>query len=167
MASSGSHAAAAARKHLRVLLPFSDDSLVTSSPSRCAFRTRTPIRGSVELTDPGILYFAAHPGRARRGDRRWGGTRRRPVRQGKVRRVEVGRDGGGAFLGRGWPEFAAACGVGAGWIVVLRHHGGGVLTVKAFDASCCLRELGTPPAGKNTALFFSWCQYLERNRKSL
>jgi hypothetical protein len=73
-----------------------------------------------------------------------------PFGQGKVRRVEVGRDGGGAFLGRGWPEFAAACGVGAGWSVVLRHHGGGVLTVKIFDATCCLRELGTPPAGKNS-----------------
>ncbi|RCV33078.1 hypothetical protein SETIT_7G054000v2 [Setaria italica] len=108
MASSGSHAAAAARKHLRVLLPFSDDSL----------RIPDELAGEIGAGE-------AH---------------------GKVRRVEVGRDGGGAFLGRGWPEFAAACGVGAGWIVVLRHHGGGVLTVKAFDASCCLRELGTPPA---------------------
>ncbi|KAF8780701.1 hypothetical protein HU200_001306 [Digitaria exilis] len=62
---------------------------------------------------------------------------------GKVRRVEVGQDGDGAFLGRGWADFAAACGVGAGWLLVLRHHGGGALTVKAFDASCCLTEPAT------------------------
>ncbi|PVH35092.1 hypothetical protein PAHAL_7G104900 [Panicum hallii] len=30
--------------------------------------------------------------------------------------------------------------------MVLRHHGGGVLTVKAFDASCCLWEFGAPAA---------------------
>ncbi|TVU13713.1 hypothetical protein EJB05_37133, partial [Eragrostis curvula] len=66
-----------------------------------------------------------------------------PFGKGKVGRVEVGRDGDGAFLGLGWPEFADAFGVGAGWLLVLRHHGGGVLTVKAFDDSCCLRELAT------------------------
>nr|TKW03718.1 hypothetical protein SEVIR_7G060200v2 [Setaria viridis] len=115
MASSGSHAAAAARKHLRVLLPFSDDSL----------RIPDELAGEIGAGEAHVVV---------------------PFGQGKVRRVEVGRDGGGAFLGRGWPEFATACGVGAGWIVVLRHHGGGVLTVKAFDASCYLRELGTPPA---------------------
>ena len=66
---------------------------------------------------------------------------------GKVWRVEVGRDGDGAFLGRGWPEFAGACGVDAGWLLVLRHRGRGVLTVKVFDASSCLRELvAQPPA---------------------
>ena len=63
--------------------------------------------------------------------------------------VGLGRDGGGAFLGRGWPEFAAACGAGAGWLLVLRHHGGGVLTFKAFDASGCIRDPGSPTAGKN------------------
>ncbi|XP_022683933.1 putative B3 domain-containing protein Os04g0347400 isoform X4 [Setaria italica] len=65
----------------------------------------------------------------------------------KVWPVEVGRDGGGAFLGSGWPEFAEASGVEAGWLLVLRHRGRGVLTVKAFDASRCLRVLGatTPP----------------------
>ncbi|WVZ84956.1 hypothetical protein U9M48_031922 [Paspalum notatum var. saurae] len=64
---------------------------------------------------------------------------------GKVWRVEVALDGDGAFLGRGWPEFAGAHGIGgAGWFLVLRHHGGGVLTVKAFDATCCLKELGAP-----------------------
>ncbi|XP_039771862.1 putative B3 domain-containing protein Os04g0347400 [Panicum virgatum] len=56
--------------------------------------------------------------------------------------VGLGRDGGGAFLGRGWPEFAAAHGVGAGWRLALRHRGRGVLTVKAFDDSCCIRGLG-------------------------
>ncbi|KAF8688179.1 hypothetical protein HU200_042411 [Digitaria exilis] len=57
-----------------------------------------------------------------------------------VWRVEVGRDAEGAFLGRGWPEFAAEHGFGTGWFIVLRHEpGGGVLTVKAFDTTCCLR----------------------------
>lgn len=67
---------------------------------------------------------------------------------GKARpwRVAVERDGNGAFLGRGWLEFAAACGVGTGWILVLRHRGRGILTVKAFDASSCLREPAAPPA---------------------
>jgi len=65
----------------------------------------------------------------------------------KLWRVEVGWDGDGAFLGRGWPEFAGACGVDAGWLLVLRHRGRGVLTVKVFDASSCLRELvAQPPA---------------------
>jgi len=76
-----------------------------------------------------------------------------PYGRGVVQRVEVGQDGDGAFLGSGWQEFADACGVGAGWFVVLRHRGGGVLTVKAFDASCCLRELGTQLGGKNFTLF--------------
>ncbi|CAN6248148.1 unnamed protein product [Urochloa humidicola] len=65
----------------------------------------------------------------------------------KVWPVEVGRDAGGAFLGGGWPEFAEASGFEAGWLLILRHRGRGVLTVKAFDDSRCLRELGddTPP----------------------
>jgi hypothetical protein len=62
----------------------------------------------------------------------------------KVRHVEVAQDADGVFLRRGWPEFAAACGVGPGWPLVLRYHGGGVLTVKLLDASCCLTELGSP-----------------------
>ncbi|CAN6275495.1 unnamed protein product [Urochloa humidicola] len=65
---------------------------------------------------------------------------------GKVWRVEVGRDGGGAFLGRGWPEFLAAHGVGVGWFVVLRHQGGGALTFKAFDTSFCIKEFAAPAA---------------------
>uniref|UniRef100_A0ACD5UAG6 Uncharacterized protein n=1 Tax=Avena sativa TaxID=4498 RepID=A0ACD5UAG6_AVESA len=59
---------------------------------------------------------------------------------GKVWHVEVGRDGGGAFLGHGWPEFVDANGFGVGWFLVLRHEGRGVLTVKAFDLTCCLKE---------------------------
>jgi len=58
-------------------------------------------------------------------------------------RVEVGRDGDGAFLGRG-----------AGWLLVLRHRGRGVLTVKAFDRTRCLRDLGAPapsPGNKDSA----------------
>ncbi|WVZ84960.1 hypothetical protein U9M48_031926, partial [Paspalum notatum var. saurae] len=74
---------------------------------------------------------------------------------GKVKfwHIEVGQDGDGYFLGRGWPEFAEACGVGAGWFLILRHRGRGVLTAKAFDAACCLRGLGAaiPPAAVNAA----------------
>ncbi|KAG8064263.1 hypothetical protein GUJ93_ZPchr0004g40053 [Zizania palustris] len=72
---------------------------------------------------------------------------------GKVWHVEVGRDGdgdGGAFLGLGWSEFAAAHGVDVGWFLMLRHHGGGVLTVKVFDATCCLKEFGAPPSDVTT-----------------
>ncbi|TVU39685.1 hypothetical protein EJB05_13118, partial [Eragrostis curvula] len=65
---------------------------------------------------------------------------------GKVWRVEVGRDGEGAFLGRGWADFLAAHGIGVGWFVVLRHEGGGALTVKAFDTSFCIKEFGAPAA---------------------
>ncbi|CAL5034892.1 unnamed protein product [Urochloa decumbens] len=65
---------------------------------------------------------------------------------GKVWRMEVGRDGDGAFLGRGWAEFLAAHGVGVGWFVVLRHEGGGVLTFKAFDTSFCMKEFAAPAA---------------------
>lgn len=61
----------------------------------------------------------------------------------KVWRVEAGRDGDGAFLGRGWPEIAAAFSVGDRWFLVLQHHGGGILTLKAFDASGCIRGLST------------------------
>uniref|UniRef100_A0ACD5TZ70 Uncharacterized protein n=1 Tax=Avena sativa TaxID=4498 RepID=A0ACD5TZ70_AVESA len=56
--------------------------------------------------------------------------------------VEVGRDGHGAFLGRRWPEFVEAHGIGVGWFLVLRHVGRGVLTVKAFDANGFLKEFG-------------------------
>ncbi|KAK3143087.1 hypothetical protein QOZ80_4BG0358100 [Eleusine coracana subsp. coracana] len=71
-----------------------------------------------------------------------------PICKGKVQRVEIGKDGDGAFLGRGWPEIAAKFGIGAGWFLVLRHHGRGMLTLKAFDDSGCLRELpaSTPAA---------------------
>ncbi|CAL5017643.1 unnamed protein product [Urochloa decumbens] len=65
---------------------------------------------------------------------------------GKIWRVEVGWDGDGAFLGRGWPAFAAACGARAGWLLVLHHRGRGVLTVKAFDDTRCLTELGAQTA---------------------
>ncbi|CAL5028170.1 unnamed protein product [Urochloa decumbens] len=113
MASCGSHGGAG-RKHLRVLLPFTHDSL------------RIPDELASEI-DAGEAFVVA------------------PFGKGRVRCVEVGEDGDGAFLGRGWPEFAAACGAGAGWFLVLRHHGGGVLTVKVFDATRCLRELATRP----------------------
>ncbi|KAF8688191.1 hypothetical protein HU200_042426 [Digitaria exilis] len=80
---------------------------------------------------------------------------------GKAWPVEVGQDGDGAFLGRGWPEFAEAYGAGAGWLLVLRHRGRGVLFAKAFDDTGCLSELGAPasPAG----MFFAgdWSQFLK------
>jgi hypothetical protein len=68
---------------------------------------------------------------------------------GKVWRVEVGRDGEGAFLGRGWPELLAAHGIGDDWFVVLRHEGGGVVIVKAFDASFCIKQFHALAAGKD------------------
>ncbi|RLM73280.1 putative B3 domain-containing protein [Panicum miliaceum] len=65
-----------------------------------------------------------------------------------VWRVQVARDAGGAFLRRGWPEFAAAHGFCAGWFLLFRHEaGGGVLTVKAFDTTYCLREFTRPISG--------------------
>ncbi|KAF8780706.1 hypothetical protein HU200_001311 [Digitaria exilis] len=72
---------------------------------------------------------------------------------GKAWPVEVGEDGDGAFLGRGWPEFAAAYGAGAVWLLVLRHRGRGVLFAKTFDVTGCLRELGAPasPAGTTSS----------------
>jgi hypothetical protein len=72
---------------------------------------------------------------------------------GRMWRVEVGRDGGGAFLGRGWAEFLAAHGVGVGWFVVLRHEGGGTLTFKAFDTTFCIKEFATPAAGEHNITF--------------
>ncbi|KAK3145056.1 hypothetical protein QOZ80_4AG0322210 [Eleusine coracana subsp. coracana] len=66
---------------------------------------------------------------------------------GKVCRVELEQDDDGvAFLGRGWPEFLAAHGIGVDWFVVVRHEGGGALTVKVFDTSCCLHEFRSPAA---------------------
>ncbi|TVU03595.1 hypothetical protein EJB05_50913, partial [Eragrostis curvula] len=113
---SPAHSGAAARKHLRVLLPFSRKSL----------RIPDELAEDIGAGEAHVVI---------------------PFGKGKVRRVEVGRDGDGAFLGRGWPEFADACGVGAGWLLVLRHHGAGVLTVKAFDDTGCLRmQAREPPA---------------------
>ncbi|CAO1939098.1 unnamed protein product [Urochloa humidicola] len=110
-------------KHLRVLLSFSCDTL----------RIPDVLAGEIGAEEALIVSPAG----------------------GKVKfwAVEVGKDGGGAFLGRGWPEFAEACGAGAGWSLVLRHRGRGVLSAKAFDATCCLRELGAPapPAVEETS----------------
>ncbi|RLM73382.1 hypothetical protein C2845_PM15G04490 [Panicum miliaceum] len=112
---------AATGKHPRVLLPFTCDAL------------RIPDELAAEIGAGEALVFGPSAGKV------------------KLWRVEVGWDGDGAFLGRGWPEFADACGVDAGWLLVLRHRGRGVLTVKVFDASSCLRELVAQPlatAGK-------------------
>ncbi|KAK3145059.1 hypothetical protein QOZ80_4AG0322310 [Eleusine coracana subsp. coracana] len=120
MASSGDPGAGA-RKNLRVLLPFTCDTL------------RIPDELAEEIGESEGQVVV-------------------PYGRGKVRRVEVGRDGDGAFLGRGWPEFADACGAGGGWFLLLRHRGRGLLTVKVFDDGSCLRELGTPtqPAAEGT-----------------
>ncbi|CAN6242151.1 unnamed protein product [Urochloa humidicola] len=119
MAASSGNGGAAAAKQLRVLLPSSRDIL------------RIPDELAEEIGGGEALIVSPGGGKGR-----------------AVWRVELGwgRDGGGgagAFLGRGWPEFAAAQGVAAaGWHLVLRHRGRGLLTVKAFDSSCCIRDLG-------------------------
>ncbi|WVZ84946.1 hypothetical protein U9M48_031913 [Paspalum notatum var. saurae] len=144
MASSGHHVAADA-KHLRVLLPFSCDSLVRGAgPCRFAPRDgRNSAPHPPRRRIPDELAKEIGAGVDGPGEVRVVGLSGGKV---KVWCVEVGKDGDGAFLGRGWPEFAAAQGVGAGWLLVLRHQGGGVLTVKAFDSSGCIKGLGTPPA---------------------
>ncbi|KAJ1270422.1 hypothetical protein BS78_06G051000 [Paspalum vaginatum] len=118
MASPGGGDQVAAAKNLRVLLPFSCDSL--RIPDELAEDIGA---GDALVVDPG----------GGKGKAVW--------------RVEVGRDGDGAFLGRGWPELTDAC--GAVWLLVLRHRGRGVLTLKAFDDARCLRNLGAPapPSG--------------------
>ncbi|RLM74320.1 putative B3 domain-containing protein [Panicum miliaceum] len=115
MASSASHGGgAAAAKQLRVLLTFSGDD-----------RLRIPDELAEEIGAGEALVVGPC------------GVKSRAVWP-----VGLGRDGGGAFLGRGWPELAAAHGVGAGWRLAPRHRGRGVLTIKAFDESCCIRDLG-------------------------
>ncbi|KAL6650448.1 hypothetical protein ACP70R_009373 [Stipagrostis hirtigluma subsp. patula] len=141
MASCG-NPGAARDKDLRVLLPFSCDSLVREQRRR---RDSGRAKGLILLRLQRVPdELAEEIGAAAKA------TVVGPFA--KVWSVEVGRDRDGAFLGRGWPEFAAACGVGAGWFLVLRHRGHGLLTVKAFDASFCHRELGipTPPAVEAT-----------------
>ncbi|CAL5032892.1 unnamed protein product [Urochloa decumbens] len=101
---------AATVRHPRVLLPFTRDTL------------RIPNELAAEIGAGEALIVGPSAGKARP----WS--------------VEISWDGDGAFLGRGWPEFAGACGVDAGWHLVLRHRGRGVLTVKAFDESSCIKE---------------------------
>ncbi|KAF8688182.1 hypothetical protein HU200_042416 [Digitaria exilis] len=113
MASCGNRGAAGG-KHLRVLLPFTTDTL----------RIPDDLAEDIGAEEAFVVS---------------------PFGKGRVRPVEVGEDGDGAFLGRGWSEFAGACGVRPGWFLVLRHHGSSVLTVKVFDASCCLTELANRP----------------------
>ncbi|GJN36953.1 hypothetical protein PR202_gb25860 [Eleusine coracana subsp. coracana] len=118
MGPSGDHRCRAISRHLKVLLPPSSSS---SRKLRISDDFARHLDGAGEST-----AFVLSP----LGSKVW--------------RVEVGRDGGGAYLGRGWPEFVAAHGIGALWFVVFRHHGRGVLTVKAFDTSFCLCELNRP-----------------------
>ncbi|CAN6270604.1 unnamed protein product [Urochloa humidicola] len=106
---------AAAAKQTRVLLPFTSDAL------------RIPDELAAEIGGDEAIVVGPVGGKARP----W--------------RVGVGRDGDGAFLGSGWREFAAACGVQPGWRLVLRHRGRSVLTLKVFDGECCLRDLGKQP----------------------
>ncbi|GJN36951.1 hypothetical protein PR202_gb25858 [Eleusine coracana subsp. coracana] len=119
MGPSGDHTGAPAiSRHLKVLLPSSLQKL----------------RISGELAR-----------RLMNGDARSGGTAMlvSPL-DGKVWRVEVTWDGDGAFLGRGWQDFVAEHGIDALWFLVFRHEIGGVVTIKAFDTSCCLREFSRP-----------------------
>ncbi|CAL5032890.1 unnamed protein product [Urochloa decumbens] len=111
---SSSNQGAANGKHSRVLLPFTRDSL----------RIPEELAGEIG-TEEALVVGPPAAGK-----------------QVKFWAVEVRMDGDGAFLGGGWPEFAEACGVEPGWHLVLRHRGRGVLTVKVFDASNCLLELG-------------------------
>ncbi|KAG2481649.1 hypothetical protein PVAP13_J450661 [Panicum virgatum] len=114
---------AAAARHPRVLLPFTSDTL------------RIPDELAAEVGSDEALVVGPTGGKA------------------KPWRVEVGWDGDGAFLGRGWPGFAAACGVAPRWLLVLRHRGHGVLSVKGFDAdSCLLREHGARPPPPSAAV---------------
>ncbi|CAL5032918.1 unnamed protein product [Urochloa decumbens] len=118
----GDHGAVAISRHLKVLLPSSSSNNLRISGELAR-----------HLDGGGTGSTAAHVVS--------------PL--GKIWRVEVGRDAdGGAFLGRGWPEFAAAHGFEAGWFLVLRHEAAAasVLTVKAFDSTCCLREFSRPLA---------------------
>jgi hypothetical protein len=68
---------------------------------------------------------------------------------GKVRRVELRWQDGSCWLSSGWPELAAALGIGAGWSVVLRRERRGVATLSAFDPARCLARLCTPHAGES------------------
>ncbi|CAM0146402.1 unnamed protein product [Urochloa decumbens] len=116
MAASSGNGGAAAAKQLRVLLPSSRD------------RLRIPDELADEIGAGEALIVSPVGGKGR-----------------AVWRVELGRGGGGPFLGRGWPEFAAAHGVAAAgwhWHLVLRHRGRGLLTIKAFDSSFCIKDLG-------------------------
>ncbi|KAL6873461.1 hypothetical protein ACP4OV_013543 [Aristida adscensionis] len=66
------------------------------------------------------------------------------------RRASGGGGGGGGEawqLGRGWAEFAAAHGAGAGWSFVFVLERRGVATVRAFDADGCLARLCALHAG--------------------
>ncbi|GJN13182.1 hypothetical protein PR202_ga31526 [Eleusine coracana subsp. coracana] len=119
MGQSGDHRCRAISRHLKVLLPPSSSS---SHKLRISDDFARHMDGAGETT-----AFVMSP----LGSKVW--------------RVEVGRDGGGAYLSRGWPEFVAAHGIRALWFVVFRHHGRGVLTVKAFDTSFCLSELLSRP----------------------
>ncbi|GJN11903.1 hypothetical protein PR202_ga30139 [Eleusine coracana subsp. coracana] len=142
---SGNHGAGD-RKQLRMLLPFTCDKLVRANARvlRLDQAVETETDWSSCLTLQLIPNELADD---------IGATEALVISpSGKVWTVAVERDGDGAFLGRGWPQFAVACGVGGGWLLVLRHRGRGVLTVKVFDDTSCLRQLGTPtppPAGKD------------------
>ncbi|KAF8737903.1 hypothetical protein HU200_014011 [Digitaria exilis] len=109
MASSAHRAsAAAARKHLRVLLPFSRDRLVRAAiltPPLLRPRTpKAPQPLGMELT---LSWTAQRIPDELAED--IGVAEALVVGRVKVWPVEVEREGGGGvFLGRGWPEFADA-----------------------------------------------------------
>ncbi|KAL6652967.1 hypothetical protein ACP70R_011892 [Stipagrostis hirtigluma subsp. patula] len=124
MAASGGPGGRTVTKQLKVLLP--------------------PSLHKLRISDELAACFDAAAAGGGAGDRAEAPTALVVSPLGKVWRVEVDRDGEGAFLGRGWAEFLAAHGVGVGWFVVLRHEGAGAITVKVFDTSFCIKEFGCP-----------------------
>ncbi|CAN6270614.1 unnamed protein product [Urochloa humidicola] len=112
MASPGSHGAVAParkHKHLRVLLPFTSDSL------------RIPDELAREIGSEDALIIV-------------------PCGRGVIQRVELGRDGGGAFLGRGWPELR----------VRAASAPGGSFSSGTTAAACSPSRHSTPPAASGS-----------------
>lgn len=55
------------------------------------------------------------------------------------------QDGERLCFTRGWPEFAKAHDLRIGYLVVFRHEGKMVFTVKVFDTTCCLKDYPSIP----------------------
>jgi hypothetical protein len=109
MASPGYRGAAKA-KHLRVLLPFTCDALVSATDAVALECRRARAEACTSFTDRLILL--PYPQRIPDEVAVEIGAEEALIvgpASGKVIwPVEVGQDGDGAFLGRGWPEFAGS-----------------------------------------------------------